>query len=237
MEDLIGDAEDLGEAGEMDVIDSLVRVAGLKVVDVGCGDGRITRQLAERGASALGVEPDPIQAERNRAAEPVPGLSFVEAPGQMLPIDDDVMDGVFFCFSLHHVPGDLIGDALAEAIRVLKPSTGFLYVLEPLLTGSLEAVYRPFHDETEVRTLAYETLKSSAAPHFEDTRELRYHELVRYDSFAAFVDEATSFTYCDFSREMLETPEVEALFENGRTEDGYVFTQHARVNLYRKPRP
>jgi hypothetical protein len=66
---------------------------------------------------------------------------------------------------------------------------------------------------------------------------MRYHELVRYDSFAAFVDEATSFTYCDFSREMLETPEVEALFENGRTEDGYVFTQHARVNLYRKPRP
>ncbi len=76
MRDLISDAEDLGEADEMDVIDRLVSVAGLNVVDVGCGGGRITRQLAERGALVLGVEPDPIQAEKNRAAEAMPGLSF-----------------------------------------------------------------------------------------------------------------------------------------------------------------
>lgn len=99
--------------------------------------------------------------------------------------------------------------ALAEVRRVLKPKDGFLYVLEPMLTGSLEALYRLFHDETAVRVLAYD----------------------------AFVDEVTGTTYNDFSREMLETPEVEALFESGRTEDGYVFTQHTRVNLYQKPRP
>ena len=34
---LISDAEDLGEADEMDVIDRLVPVAGLNVLDVGCG--------------------------------------------------------------------------------------------------------------------------------------------------------------------------------------------------------
>ncbi len=78
-----------------------------------------------------------------------------------------------------------------------------------MLTGGLEALYRLFHDETAVRVLAYD----------------------------AFVDEVTGTTYNDFSREMLETPEVEALFESGRTEDGYVFTRHTRVNLYQKPRP
>ncbi len=237
MRDLISDAEDLGEADEMDVIDRLVPVAGLNVVDVGCGDGRITRQLAERGAKVLGVEPDPIQAEKNRAAEAMPGLSFVEAPGQALPVDDDFMDGVFFSYSLHHGPCEHMDGALAEAARVLKPETGFLYVQEPMLAGSMEAVYRPFHDETEVRTLAYAALRRAAAPRFAEARELRYRESVRYGSFATFVEEVAGTTYGDFPRERLDTPEVRALFEAGRTDDGYVFTQHTRVNLYRRPHP
>lgn len=235
MRDLTSDAEDLGQADEMDVIDQLVCVAGLHVADVGCGDGRITRQLAERGATVLGVEPDPIQAKKNRVAEAVPGLSFVEAPGQALPIDDDSMDGVFFCYSLHHVAREHMNHALGEAMRVLKPETGFLYVLEPLLEGSLETVYRPFHDETKVRTLAYEALKRTVAPCFRKARELRYRELVRYDSFADFVEEVAGITYCDFPRERVDTAEVKALFEAGRTDDGYVFTQTARVNFYRSP--
>ncbi len=233
--DLVGDAEDLGEADELVVIDRFVQVAGLDVLDVGCGEGRITHHLVERGANALGVEPDPIQAEKNRCANVVPGLSFVEAPGQALPVDDDSMDGVFFCYSLHHVPRQNMDNALNEAMRVLKPDTGFLFVLEPLLAGSMETVYRPFHDETEVRMLAYDALERVAAPRFAKPRELRYREFIYYDSFANFFDEMAGTTYNDFSREQLGTPEVRALFEAGRTENGYAFTQHTRVNFYRGP--
>ena len=235
IKDLVSDAVDLGEAGEMDVIDRLVPIAGLDLVDVGCGDGRVTRQLAARGARVLGVEPDPVQAGKNRAAEAVPGLSFVEAPGQRLPIEDGAMDGVFFCYSLHHVPSEHMEEALAEAVRVLKPRTGFLFIMEPMLTGSLEAIYRPFHDETEVRTLAYRALERAAAPCFAEAQELRFREPVHYESFAIFVEQVAGTTYNDFPRESVETPEVAAMFEAGRTGDGYVFTQHTRINLYRRP--
>ncbi len=235
--DLVGNAEDLGRADEIDVIDRLVSLAGLKVVDVGCAGGRVTRQLVERGAEALGVEPDAIQAAKNRAAEAVPGLTFMEAPGQALPVDDGSVDGVFFSFSLHHVPREHMDAALAEAARVVKPETGFLYVLEPMVVGTMEDVYRPFHDERGVRTLAYEALARAAAPRFDEARELRYHEPVRYDNFATFVDGLTGTTYADFPRDKVDTPEVQAVFEAGKTDDGYVFTQHSRVNLYRGPRP
>ena len=233
---LRSDAEDLGEAHEIDVIDRLVGLAGLKVIDVGCGGGRVTKQLVERGAHALGSEPDPIQAEKNRAAEPVPGLTFVEAPGQSLPVEDGSMDVVFFSYSLHHVPREYRDEALIEAARVLKPETGFLYVMEPMLVGSMDAVYRPFNDETEVRTEAYEALKRAAAPRFAEARELHYHEPVRYDSFAVFLEDVAGTTYSDFPRERVDTPEVNVLFEAGRTDDGYVFIEHTRVNLYRKTR-
>jgi ubiquinone/menaquinone biosynthesis C-methylase UbiE len=43
MGDLTNNAEDLGPADEMEVIDKLVPVAGLNVLDVGCGNGRIAR--------------------------------------------------------------------------------------------------------------------------------------------------------------------------------------------------
>jgi len=118
------------------------------------------------------VEPDPIQAEKNRLAKPVAGLTFIEAPGQALPIDDNSIDGVFFSFSFHHIPGEYMDGAIAEAVRVLKPETGFLYVLEPLLTGSMEDVYRPFHDETRVRTLAYAALGRSATSRFVEARDV-----------------------------------------------------------------
>jgi ubiquinone/menaquinone biosynthesis C-methylase UbiE len=214
--ELIGDAEDLGERDEMAVIERLVTPAGLDLLDVGCGDGRITRQLAELG---------------------VFGLTYVEAPGQALPLDDDSMDGVFFCYSLHHVPIDVMDRALAEAMRVMKPEIGFLYVLEPMLNGSLETLYQPFHDETEVRTRAYDALKRHVEPRFDEARELRYHESVHYDTFATFADEVEGFSYIDFTREHVDTPEVRAKFELGRTDNGYVFTQHNRVNFYRGLHP
>lgn len=235
MGDLTNNAEDLGVADEMEVIDRLVPVAGLKVVDIGCGNGRIARQLAARGAITIGVEPDPIQAEKNRVAEPVAGLTFIEAPGQALPIDDNTIDGVFFSFSFHHIPGEHMDAAIAEAVRVLKPGTGFLYVLEPMLTGSMEDVYRPFHDETQVRTEAYAALGRSAQPCFAEARELLYGETVGYDNFATFVNEKTGSTYNNFARDQVDTPRVRALFELGQVEDGYAFTQYSRVNLYRRP--
>ena len=67
--------------------------------------------------------------------------------------------------------------------------------------------------------------------------EDRYQETVRYDDFTTFANEITGSTYNLFSRDRVDTPTVRALFELGRVEDGYEFTQHSRVNLYLGPLP
>ncbi len=148
-------------------------------------------------------------------------------------MDGGSIDGVFFNKSLHHVPVNLMDAALIEAVRVLKPETGFLFVHEPLLTGTLSPLCKPFHDETEVRTLAYEALKRTAKPRFEQARELIYSSIVRYANFDAFLEQWTGKSFNDIQADQVDTPEVRALFEAGRTDDGYAFTAPQRVNLYR----
>ncbi len=229
--DLVSHPETVGPATEAEVLERVIPLKGLALVDVGCGGGRVSRQLVDRGATVLGVEPDPEQAAKNRAADPVPGLTFAQAPGQALPLDDASMDGVVFSFSMHHVPPDLMAPALAEALRVLRP-TGFLCVFEPLLSGTQEQLYRPFHDESPVRRLAWQAVRDHAAPRFGEARELVWSEENRYDDFEAFVAENVSVTHMRFHRENIDVPQVRAVFEAGRSGDGFVFTGYGRADIF-----
>lgn len=227
-----GAVGDLGEATDMEAVDRLLAVKSLALVDVGCGAGRTSRALAERGATVLGVEPDPIQAEKNRTALACPGLRFAEGHAQSLPLEAGEMDGVFFFYSLHHVPADQMAAALGDAVRVLKPGRGFLYVAEPAVWGALHELYRPFYDETEVRGLARAAL-AEIRPRFARHDHYRYGSVAHYADFGAFVAEVAGATYNHITCEMVDQPEVRALFEAGRTTDGYAFDEIVTLDLYR----
>lgn len=229
------DRKDLGEQSDASAIDALIGVAGLKLVDVGCGAGKLSRELAARGATVLGVEPDPVQAEKNRRAEPVAGLTFAEAGAEALPVADASVDGVIFCRSLHHVPERHMAAALREAARVLRPG-GFLWVVEPAMDGSYFPVMRPFHDETAVRTAAQAALRDTAAPLFRSLDAYRWLIHPRFRDFGEMVALVTGMTFNDIDRADVETAEVRDLFEKGRDPaGGYTFEQPMLANLYREP--
>lgn len=65
--------------------------AGDAVVDVGCGTGISSRQLAARGLRVIAVDPNPtmLAAAREQGGE---GITWVEGDGETLPIDD-IVDG------------------------------------------------------------------------------------------------------------------------------------------------
>lgn len=227
------DRTDLGECSDVEAVAALVPLAGLKVVDIGCGPGHLSRALRDRGAAVTGVEPDPIQAERNRQAPAEPGLRLVEARAEALPLESGSQDGAFFFRSLHHVPAAAMAAALAEAARVVRPG-GFLCVVEPGMTGSHYALIRPFHDETEVRIRAQAALDGAAAGLFRERRACRYVQYPSYPDFGSLVARFTSQTFNDIRRERVESDEVRALFEAGRTpEGGFVFEQPMLLDLFR----
>ncbi|MGZ8803052.1 MAG: class I SAM-dependent methyltransferase [Mycobacterium sp.] len=64
--------------GEADLIESLLRESGgTRVLDAGCGTGRVAIELAARGFSVVGLDLDPTMLDAARAK--APELSRIEA--------------------------------------------------------------------------------------------------------------------------------------------------------------
>ncbi len=219
-----------GPERDIDVLDRLIKVAGRRIVDAGCGAGDLARALVERGAEVVALEPEPGQAAINRERLAGGAIAFHQAGAEAMPLDDSCADGVIFSKSLHHVPVELMARALGEALRVLRPG-GFLLVIEPETRGSHSELMKPFHDETREREAAREALAEATAEAFDRSEEVRYFNRRVYDSFPGFVDEVTGNGYNAIPRAAVDTPDVRARFEAGRRAGGYAFDQPMRVNL------
>src|SRR4051794_28949976 len=170
-----------------DVLDELLPAGAPVVVDVGCGEGSLVRHLARRGARAIGIEVAPEPLARARARAPVADERYEQAGAQALPLADASADAVVFSNSLHHVPGDALDAALAEAARVLRPG-GIAYVQEPLAEGPYFALLRPVDDETEVRAAAAAAIGRAGTHGLVHERELRFDADVVHPSFDSFRD-------------------------------------------------
>jgi ubiquinone/menaquinone biosynthesis C-methylase UbiE len=120
--------------------------AGDRVLDVGCGSGRLT--LAAQGwagenGEAVGIDPSPemIQIARRNAERSRLKAKFEVGVAESLPFPDGSFDVVLNRLMLHHLPGDLKQRGLAEMRRVLKPGGVCLVVdFEPPKSGWLRMI-------------------------------------------------------------------------------------------------
>ncbi len=93
-------------------------LAGARVLDVGCGTGRLAHALVERaGARVWGVDTSAAMLARARA-RPLPGGGWKQAPAERLPFKDGWFDAVVMRQVVHLVDRSR---AFAEAARVLRP--------------------------------------------------------------------------------------------------------------------
>lgn len=110
----------------------LVPPPGRLTLDIGCGEGRLTRDLTERGHHVVGVDVSPTMIEAARARNPE--LEFVEADAAELPFEDDAADLAIAFMSLMDI--DDMQGAVREAARVLEPGGRFLAaVVHPINSG------------------------------------------------------------------------------------------------------
>lgn len=108
------------DANWWEVLEALVAegdlAPGRRVLDVGCGTGRLAHALAARGARVWGVDPSEEMHTVARAAGALAGGGFKRARAESLPFRRGWFDRVVFRQSVHLVERP---SAFPEAVRVL----------------------------------------------------------------------------------------------------------------------
>ncbi|MDP3700553.1 MAG: class I SAM-dependent methyltransferase [Hylemonella sp.] len=221
---------------ELDLLGSLVDLPKHpRIVELGCGAAHLSRKLLLRlpGSTVTGLEVDERQMAKNLQM-PQDRLTFVQAGAQAIPFDEQSFDLALMLKSLHHVPLDLLDQALAEVHRVLRPQ-GLLYVSEPVFAGALNEVMRLFHDEEVVRAAALAAVRRAVASGaWEQVSEVHFEMPVHYRDFAEFEQRMIGVTFVEHKLDAATLAAVRTRFEPHMSADGAHFTRPMRVNLLRR---
>lgn len=86
---------------------------GMRVLDLGCGEGRQVETLVKLGCDVVGIDPCPETVARCR----VRGLNVIQASGERLPFEDGTFDAVISRVVLPYTDERQV---IAEAARVLR---------------------------------------------------------------------------------------------------------------------
>jgi len=104
----------------LDRVASLVAGAD-RVLDVGIGTGNLADRIS-RGHGAIIVGVDQSREMLRRAREKLPEAELLEGNFLALPIADQSVDAVVTTYALHHLPEQSKRLAVAEMVRVLRPT-------------------------------------------------------------------------------------------------------------------
>ena len=222
---------------EYQVYEPLLSLDGKQILELGCGKAELTRQITDHGINRYitATEVDEIQHNKNLQIDDLPNVNFVLAGSQAIPFPDNSFDVVMMFKSFHHVPIELMGQALAETRRVLKPG-GLAYISEPLFSGDFNDVLKLFHDEKAVRDAAFAAIKKCVDKgELSLKEELFFNTPIVFEDFAQFETNVINVTHSDHKPSKDIHQQVERLFMNNEGPDGFKFHIPIRVDLLQKP--
>jgi SAM-dependent methyltransferase len=105
------------EAAIACLVEALGIQAGVTLVDLGAGTGKLTRLLQSTGARLIAVEP--VEAMRRKLAAALPQMAVLAGTAEAIPLAAAAVDAVVVAQAFHWFRGEA---ALREIHRVLRPA-------------------------------------------------------------------------------------------------------------------
>jgi len=122
-------------------IQQFADLRGKEVLEIGCGDGRISQFLAKAAKRLTAIDPDAKAIEK--AKSKITNADFRVGSGESLEFGNEAFDIVVFTLSLHHQDAT---KAIAEARRVLRKN-GQLLIIEPAQDGEVQRLFHLLRNE------------------------------------------------------------------------------------------
>lgn len=171
----------------IDVLQKFVPLADKMVLEIGCGTGYYSEQIARRCRYLMGIDPDSQKLEIAGCLD-IPNAQFLPRSAQSTGFSKGQFDAAIFTLSLHHVPVTLMRQALDEAVRVTNPA-GRIVVLEPTTKGSFfdaEIQFGAYDgDERPAKAAAQKALASH--PKLQELVGLRGETVFKLDDLEDFM--------------------------------------------------
>lgn len=99
----------------------IVPAPGELTIDLGCGEGRLTRHLRSLGHTMIGIDASSSLVAAARASDP--SISILQADAAALPLANECADLAVAFMSLHDM--DAMPEAIGEIARIIKPDGRF----------------------------------------------------------------------------------------------------------------
>ncbi len=148
-------------------------LTGLKILEIGCGDGDITRSLAAECAHITAVDTDQTKLQQARRTITMPHITFLHADDEEQLVRNGPYDVAVYTLSLHHIPAACMQKHLLQTAHRLKSKAPIL-VVEPGESGSFMTIKKEFGagsgDESELCQAAFQAM--TTLPGF--TMDLQY---------------------------------------------------------------
>ena len=215
------DSEDI----ESKTIRNLIGPNAGDVLEVGCGDGRLTGVISSISDSVLALDPDPDSIQKARHLL-VNGVRLMRGSGENIPLANDSVDTVVFSLSLHHHPDP--ENALTQAQRVLK-ERGRILVLEPGSESPINRCFRLIHDEDEAYERAAAAINWCGAD-LEDRGT--FISISKFDDFGEMVEHL--YSYFDFDPVQSQVKAMEKMLGSAAKDRPLVLEDSTRWWLLRE---
>ncbi|RLW59297.1 MAG: hypothetical protein B6D70_12230, partial [gamma proteobacterium symbiont of Stewartia floridana] len=184
-------------------------------------------------ARFIATEVDQIQHRKN-LQESIENLEFRLEGAQSIGEPDESLDAVWMLKSLHHVPTELMAQAMDEIARVLKPG-GYAYFSEPVYSGDFNALMSLIHDEKKVRQAAFDAIRSLAE---RDDMALQQQLFLNvpgcYESWEVFESRFLKVTHTKLDLDEQRYQQIREAFSQHLRDDGAHFLKPHRIDLLRK---
>lgn len=210
-------------------INDCVSLNGKTVLEIGCGNGRMTRDLAEFATKVVATDLNVAVLQQARHAVTNDNVDFLFTPSGFPDLPEKSFDLVIYTLSLHHIPIPDMVDNLLHSGRLLN-SVGKIVVVEPGDRGSFLEVKKRFGagsgDESREKAAALKAMNQ--LPGWDLSPRISFNIDFSFSDIADFYASKLPNHQSLSAKKQLE---LKSFLRNHTTERGIILTSERYLNV------